>query len=319
MTKALITGVTGFAGSHLAEFLLAKKYSVTGLHRRTGSVENIAHITDRLTLYECDIRDAARLAKVVAQTEPDEIYHLVAIAQVPASHRDPRLTFEVNLHGSLNLFEAVKAVSREIKVLYVGSAHEYGHVTEKDIPINEDVPLRPTDPYSVSKASADMLAFQYACNFHMPIVRVRPFNHIGPRQSPAHAVPSFAKQITAIEKGVAEPVIDVGNLEAKRDFTDVRDMVEAYWLVLQEGEPGEVYNVCSGTAISVKELLNQLLDMSGEDIQVNQDPRKLRVGEIPLLAGSSAKIHQRTGWKPKIPLEKTLCNTLNYWRDKNQA
>ena len=286
MTKALITGVTGFAGSQLAEFLLAKKYSVTGLHRHTGNIENIAHIADKLTLYECDIRDAPRLAKVVAQAEPEEIYHLVAIAQVPTSHRDPRLTFEVNLIGSLNLFEAVKAVSKNIKVLYVGSAHEYGQATEKDIPIEEDVPLRPVDPYSVSKASADMLAFQYACNFHMPIVRVRPFNHIGPRQSLLHAVPSFAKQITAIEKGMVEPVINVGNLEARRDFTDVRDMVEAYWLVLQEGELGEVYNVCSGTAISVKELLDQLLDMSGEDIQVNQDPRKLRASEVPLLMGS---------------------------------
>jgi len=153
----------------------------------------------------------------------------------------------------------------------------------------------------------------------MPIVRVRPFKHIDPRQSPARALPSFAKQIAAMEKKLAGPVIKVGNLKARRDFTDVRDMVEVYWLVLQEGEPGEVYNVCSGTAISIREVLNRLLDTSGKDIQVKQDPRKLRACEVPLLAGSFAKVHRQTGWKPKIPLGKSLCDTLNYWREKNQA
>jgi len=314
MAQALITGINGFAGSHLADFLLSKGYQISGIIYDLEENRNIDHIKERLTLRECDIRDEARLNEVISQSSPDEIYHLAAIAHVPTSYRNPKLTFEVNLYGSLNLFEAAKAVSRDIKVLYVGSASEYGDVRDVEIPMSEDVPLRPVDPYSVSKVSADMLAFQYFKSFNMHMVRVRPFNHIGPRQSPGYVVSNFAKQIAEIEKGWKEPVISVGNLEAKRDFTDVRDMVRAYWLALQRGEPGEVYNICSGKALSIKELLQKLLAMAKKDIEVKQHPGKVRPSDVPLSLGDCSELREKTGWKPKIPVEKTLQDALDYWR-----
>jgi len=316
MTNALITGIDGFAGSHLAEFLLSKGCQVSGIVHYLKSAENIKHIKDQLTLYECDIRDAAKLNEIITQSKPDEIYHLAAIAHVPTSYRDPKLTFEVNLYGSLNLFEAVKSVSRDTKVLYVGSASEYGDAREEEISIDEDVLLRPVDPYSVSKVSADLLAYQYFKSFKMHIVRVRPFNHIGPRQSPDYVVSNFAKQIAEIEKGLKAPVITVGNLEAKRDFTDVRDMVRAYWLALQKGEPGEVYNICSGKAVSIQEVLDKLLRLSEKEIKIERDVERLRPADIPLLLGDSSKFRGKTGWEPEIPFEKTLQDTLDYWRGR---
>jgi len=316
MTTALITGINGFAGSHLAELLLSEGYQVCGIDCDLSNAENIRQIRDRLTLYECDIRDEAKLNEIISQSKLNEIYHLAAIAHVPTSYRDPRLTFEVNLYGTLNLLEAVKRSSKATKVLYVGSASEYGDVREEEIPINEDVPLRPVDPYSVSKVSADMLASQYFKSFKMYIVRVRPFNHIGPRQSPDYVVSSFARQIAEIEKGLREPVIMVGNLEAKRDFTDVRDMVRAYWLALQKGEPGEVYNICSGKAVSIQEAVNRLLKLSEKEIKTEQDVERLRPVDIPLLLGNSTKFRGNTAWEPMIPLKRTLKDTLEYWRDR---
>jgi len=314
MAKALITGIKGFAGSHLGELLLAKGYQVYGINYSCANAENIQHIRNRVTLRECDIRDEARLSEIISQSKPDEVYHLAAIAHVPTSYRNPRLTFEVNLYGTLNLLEAVKAVSRDIKILYVGSASEYGAVREDEIPIGESVPPRPVDPYSVSKVSADMLAFQYFKSFNLHVVRVRPFNHIGPRQSPDYVVPSFAKQIAEIEKGLKEPVITVGNLKSKRDFTDVRDIVRAYWLALQKGEPDEVYNICSGKAVSIQEVLDKLLKLSKKEIKIEQDVERLRPADVPLLLGDATKFREKTGWKPGISFEKTLQDTLDYWR-----
>jgi len=316
MAKALITGIKGFAGSHLVELLLAKGYQVYGINYSFANVENIQHIRNRVTLRECDIRDEARLSEIISQSKPDEVYHLAAIAHVPTSYRNPRLTFEVNLYGTLNLLGAVKAVSRDIKILYVGSASEYGAVREDEIPIDESVPPRPVDPYSVSKVSADMLAFQYFKSFNLHIVRVRPFNHIGPRQSPDYVVPSFAKQIAEIEKGLKEPVITVGNLKSKRDFTDVRDIVRAYWLALQKGEPGEVYNICSDKAVSIQEVLDKFLKLSKKEIKIEQDVERLRPADVPLLLGDATKFREKTGWEPGISFEKTLQDTLDYWLNR---
>ncbi|MFC2108307.1 GDP-mannose 4,6-dehydratase [Candidatus Bipolaricaulota bacterium] len=313
MTKALITGIKGFAGSHLAELLLAQGYCVAGLDHALDVAPSIEHIRDSLELCECDLRDSGRLNEVVSLTKPDEIYHLAAIAHVPTSYRDVRLTFDVNLNGSLSLFEAVRSADWDIKILYVGSASEYGDVREEEIPIDEDVLLRPVDPYSASKASADLLAYQYFRSFDMHIVRVRPFNHIGPRQSPEYVVSSFAKQIAEIDKSLKAPVMIVGNLEARRDFTDVRDMVRGYWFALQKGEPGEAYNICSGKAISIREVVNRLLKLSEKEIKIEQDVKRLRPADIPLLLGDSAKFRETTGWRLDIRFEKTLKDTLDYW------
>lgn len=314
MKKALITGITGFAGSHLAELLLAKGYRVAGLAHGSGGLTNIEHILERLELHECDIRDPARFHEVLGLTKPDEVYHLAAIAHVPTSYRDVRLTLEVNFHGTLNLFEAVKAAVPEARVLFVGTASEYGLVKDSEIPTHEDVPLRPVDPYGVSKAAADMLAYQYHKNYGLHIVRVRPFNHIGPRQAPDFVVPSLAKQIAEIEKGVRDPVITVGNIEAKRDLTDVRDMVSAYWHAVQQGEAGEVYNICSESAYSISELLDKFLAMAGKAIEVRQDPERLRRTDVPTLLGDCSRFRNLTGWKPRIPLDTTLRDLIEYWR-----
>ena len=318
MTKALITGIGGFAGSHLADFLLSKGCQVSGIDCNLGNAENIKHIRDRLTLYDCDIRNGAQLNEIISQNKPDEVYHLAAIAHVPIANANPKLTFDVNFYGSFNLFEAVKSLSEDTKVLYVGSASEYGDVNEEETPLDEDVPLKPVDPYSASKACADILAYQYFKSYGLHIVRVRPFNHIGPRQSPDYVCANFAKQIAEIEKGVRKPIINVGNLKPRRDFMDVRDVVRGYWLAVQKGQPGEAYNICSGKTISIKELLDKLLNMSPKDIEVKQDPQKLRASDVALLLGDPAKFKRRTGWRPEIPFERTLQDTLDYCRERLQ-
>ena len=318
MTKALITGIGGFAGSHLADFLLSAGYQVSGIDCNLGNAENTKHIRDRLTLYDCDIRNGAQLNEIISHNKPDEVYHLSAIAHVPTANANPKLTFDVNFYGSFNLFEAVKSLSEDTKVLYVGSATEYGNVRQEDIPVTEGVPLNPVDPYSASKACADILAYQYFKSYGLHIVRVRPFNHIGPRQSPDYVCANFAKQIAEIEKGVRKPIINVGNLKPRRDFMDVRDVVRGYWLAVQKGQPGEAYNICSGKTISIKELLDKLLNMSPKDIEVKQDPQKLRASDVALLLGDPAKFKRRTGWRPEIPFERTLQDTLDYCRERLQ-
>jgi len=202
--------------------------------------------------------------------------------------------------------------------LYIGSAREDGAIKEEDIPINEDLLLRPLDPYSVSKGSADLLAYQYFRSFGMQIVRVRPFNHIGPRQSPDYVLSSFAKQIAEIEKGLKDPVIRVGNLETRRDFTDVQDVVQAYYLALKKGRPGDVYNICSEKAVSIRECLEQLLELSILGIQgvkIESDPKRMRPSDVPLLFGDCSKFRHRTNWDCTITFEQTLKDLLDYWRE----
>jgi len=314
--KALITGISGFAGSHLAEFLLNKEYRVFGTFYDESTFSNLNGFIEKVTLFKCDIRNYDSLKKIIKEVQPDEIYHLAAISFIPTSLENPKLTFDTNLYGTLNLYQAIIGLKINPKVLFVGSADEYGLVKESDLPIRENCPLCPINPYSISKVSADFLSYFYFKNFHLNIIRVRPFNHIGPRQSSEFVCSSFAKQIAEIEKGLKEPVIKVGNLEPKRDFTDVRDMVRDYWLALQKGDPGEIYNICSGKAVSIKDLLDKLLAMSKKDIEVRQDPKKLRPSDIPLLLGDSTKFREKTRWKRGIPFEKTLQDILDYWRGK---
>jgi len=260
--KAFITGISGFAGSHLAEFLLNKGYEVYGTFYDKSTFLNLNGFIDNIGLFECDIRNCNDLKQIIKKVRPDEIYHLAAISFIPTALKNPKMTFDTNLYGTLNLYEAIKELKYNPKILFVGSADEYGSIKNSDLPIREDCPLRPINPYSISKASADLLSYAYFKNYHLKIIRVRPFNHIGPRQSPEFVCPSFAKQIAEIEKGLKEPIIKVGNLETKRDFTDVRDMIGAYWLALNKGEPEEVYNICSERTIKIRELLNNLLDLS---------------------------------------------------------
>ncbi len=313
--KALITGIAGFAGSHLAEYLLAHTdLEVCGvIHRRD---DNIAHLRDRLTLFRGDLRDYDFVSGILAQARPDFIFHLAAQAFVPASWRDPWDTLESNIRSQLNVLRAAVELGLEAKILVVGSNEEYGLVRPEDLPLRETAPLRPDSPYGVSKVAQDMLGLQYHLSHGLHTVRVRPFNHIGPRQSERFVASAFAKQIAEVEAGLRPPVVKVGNLSAKRDFTDVRDVVRAYWLILNQGEPGEVYNIGSGVPRSIRELLDILLGLSKVEISVEQDPSRLRPSDVPVSYCDFTKLRERTGWQPTIPFEESLRDVLNYWREK---
>ncbi len=315
--KVLITGISGFVGSHLAEYFLAqKKYDVSGIIRWRSNLENINHIHDKIKLYECDIRDAFAVKTILTEIRPDYIFHLAAQSYVPFSWRAPHETLFTNVLGELNIFESINELKIKPLIHIAGSSEEYGLVLPDELPITEENPLRPLSPYGVSKVTQDLLAYQYFKSYGLRAVRTRAFNHTGPRRAEVFVTSNFAKQIVEIEKGKRKPVIYVGNLDAVRDFLDVRDVVRAYAFALEKGQPGEVYNIASGRGIKIKELLDQLVKLSNIDIMIEKDPSRLRPSDVELLIGSSEKFQKATGWKPEIPFDKTLRDLLDYWREK---
>lgn len=317
MKKVLITGITGFVGSHLAEFLLkGNNVKVYGIIRWRSKTENIVHIKDKLKLYECDIRDASSVRKVVGEIKPDIIFHLSAQSFVPASWNAPAETLITNIIGELNVFEACRHLKINPYIQIAGSSEEYGMVRKNELPVKETNPLRPLSPYAVSKVGQDLLSYQYFMSYKMNIIRTRGFNHTGPRRGDVFAESNFAKQIALIEKGMQKPIIYVGNLEAKRDFTDVRDMVEAYWLSVKKCKTGEVYNICSGKAYSIGTVLDILLSFSNAEVKIKRDPARMRPSDVPVLIGDNSKFVKQTGWSPKIPFPQTLKDLLQYWREK---
>ena len=315
--KVLITGITGFVGSHLAEFLLTKGgVELHGIERWRSKTENIDHVVDKLILHECDIRDASSVREVIEKVRPESIFHLAAQSFVLSSWRAPAETLTTNIIGQLNIFEAVRQIGINPLIQIAGSSEEYGLVHEDELPIKETNPLRPLSPYAVSKVGQDLLAYQYYQSYKLNVVRTRGFNHTGPKRGVVFACSNFAKQIAMIEKNLQEPVIHVGNLDAKRDFTDVRDMIRGYCLSLEKGQPGEVYNICSGKIYSIKEVLNMLLGFTKAKVEVKQDPGRMRPSDVPVLFGDNSKFVKQTGWSPTIPFEQTLKDLLDYWRDK---
>lgn len=312
--RVLITGITGFVGSHLAEYALAEGARVYGTLRWRSRSENIDHIKDKLALEDCDVRDASNVYEVVKTVKPDWIFHLAAQSFVPTSWKSPAETLITNIVGALNVLEAVRKLALDCRVHIAGSSEEYGLVLPHQTPITEDNPLYPLSPYGVSKVAQDLLGFQYYHSYQLKIVRTRAFNHTGPRRGEVFVTSNFAKQIVEVEKGIRPPVIKVGNLEAKRDFTDVRDIVKAYWLALEKGVPGEVYVLASGTALSIREVLEKLLKLSQVKVKIEVDPERMRPSDVPLLVGDSSRFRKQTGWKPGIPLDKTLQDLLDYWR-----
>ncbi|MFQ5859124.1 MAG: GDP-mannose 4,6-dehydratase, partial [Anaerolineae bacterium] len=311
--RALITGIAGFAGSHLAEYLLAgTDWEVWGtLHHNEY---NVRHLCDQLSLRRVDLREPEAVKDLLREVRPDRVYHLAGQSYVPASWDDPWRTFEINVRSQVNLLEAILAANLTPRVLIVASNEEYGFITPDDLPIDEDTPLRPASPYAVSKVAQDMLGLQYHLNDHLFVVRVRPFNHIGLRQRPEFVAAAFARQLAEIEAGVRPPVVRVGNLETERDFTDVRDMVRAYFLALERGEAGEVYNIGAGEAHSIRQLLDILLDLSTAQVTVEQDPSRIRPSDVPVVVCDVTKFRMQTGWAPQIAFRESLHSVLNYWR-----
>ena len=316
--KVLVTGVTGFAGSHLVDFILAKKpgTEITGIQRWRSRTENIEHFSDKIRLVECDLRDASSVRDVLDAERPEWIFHLAAQSFVPTSWTAPTESLVTNIIGQLNIFEAVKKLGIKPRIQLACSSEEYGLVLEDELPIRETNPLRPLSPYAVSKVGQDMLGYQYWMSFRIPVVRTRGFNHEGPRRGPVFVCSDFAKQIADIEKGRRPPVVRVGNLDARRDFTDVRDVVRAYWLALEKGEPGEVYNIASGKCWTIRAMLDFLLGQSTAKIKVESDPARMRPSDVPVLLGDATKFRDRTGWVPEIPFEQTMTDLLAYWRER---
>lgn len=315
MGKILVTGITGFAGSYLAEDLVAAGHDVHGTFLNDNTNKNLDIVKDKVQLHKLNILDAKHVEKLVAEIRPNVIYHLAAFTSPAESFKDPEKVINNNITGELYLLDAVSNTKTETRVLITSSAEVYGMVKQSDLPVNEKTELRPGSPYAVSKIAQDYLALQYHFSHGLDTIRVRPFNHIGPRQAPAFVVASFAKQIADIEKGKQEPILTVGNLDAKRDFTDVRDMVKAYQALIEKGENGEVYNIGSGVSHRIQEILDSLISLSEVKIEIKEDPAKLRPSDTPDIYSDNTKLEQTTGWKPTIPLAKTLQDTLNYWRE----
>jgi GDP-D-mannose dehydratase len=308
--RLLITGVGGFVGRHLAAALAqGTDWELWGWARRP-----VDGLPDRLQMMSVDLRNPEEVQRALARVAPEGIIHLAAQSDVAESWRDPWGTFETNVRGTLNLLDGLRALGLRPRVLVVTSNEVYGLVRPEELPIREEQPLRPANPYGLSKVAQDGLAAVYARAYALPIIRARPFNHIGPGQAPRFVVPSFARQIAWIEAGLQEPVLRVGNLEVQRDFTDVRDVVRAYRLLLERGEPGEVYNIGSGRPRSIREVLETMLAMAQVEVRIEVDPQRLRPVDIPVSVADTTRIRERVGWQPLIPFEQSLRDVLEEWR-----
>jgi GDP-4-dehydro-6-deoxy-D-mannose reductase len=302
----------------LADYLLAEQTEVEifGTQRWRSRTENIEHLAGKIELREADLRDYTSIHRVLDEVRPDAIFHLAAQSFVPTSWRAPAETLSTNIIGQTYIFEAVRALQLDPTIQIAGSSEEYGLVLPDEVPIKETNPLRPLSPYAVSKVAQDLLAYQYFESYGLKTIRTRGFNHTGPRRGDVFVTSNFAKQIASIEAELQEPVIRVGNLESVRDFTDVRDTVRAYWLAVEKGRPGEVYNIASGRETSIRQLLDSLVELSRTRVEVEIDPDRLRPSDVEVLIGDASKFHADTGWAPTIPLEQTLEDLLDFWRER---
>jgi GDP-4-dehydro-6-deoxy-D-mannose reductase len=321
MKRVLITGITGFAGSHLADFLLAEhpEVEVWGTYRWRSRRENIEHIEGRIRLLECELDDATAVRRALEASLPDAIFHLAAQSFVPASWVAPADTLRSNILGQTNIFEAIRELELDPVIQIACSSEEYGLVLPGETPIKESNPLRPLSPYAVSKVAQDYLAYQYFQSYGIKAIRTRGFNHEGPRRGEVFVMSNFAKQVATIEAGLHEPLIRVGNLDSVRDFTDVRDMVRAYWLAVNRATPGEVYNIASGHGITIRDMLQKILDRAQVEVKIETDPARLRPSDVEVLIGDATRFRAATGWEPRIPLDRTIADTLDYWRGRLAA
>jgi GDP-4-dehydro-6-deoxy-D-mannose reductase len=342
--RVLITGITGMVGSFLAEYLTDQhpEVEVFGTFRWRSKLDNLEdlraagklnvldggqRITDQaslrravrpgeVTVVDCELQDASAVRGVIRAVQPDRIFHLAAQSFVPTSWTAPSATLTNNIVAQVNLFEAIREAHLDPVIHIAGSSEEYGLVHPDEAPIREDNPLRPLSPYAVSKVAQEMLAIQYFRSYGMKCIVTRGFNHTGPRRGQVFVTSSFARQIAEIEAGYRKPVLDVGDLDSQRDWTDTRDMVRAYWLAAERGEPGEVYNVGQGTCIRVGEMLDILLSHSSVEIAKEPDPSRMRPSDVRLLWANVDKFKKATGWEPTIPFDQTMADLLGYWRER---
>jgi len=308
--KALVVGGGGFVGPYLVRHLtkdLGYDVTVTKTEKETLTI-------DSAVVRNLDILDKDQISELLCEEKPDYLFHLAAQSSVAYSWKNPTLTVDVNIKGCVNLLEAVKDADKKPRVLLIGSGEEYGHIKKDECPIIEDNVLRPGNIYAATKSCQNMLGKIYSDAYGLDVMMVRAFNHIGPNQTPMFVVADFCKQVADIEKGKQEPVIYVGNLSAKRDFTDVRDVVKAYALLVKNGRRGETYNVGTGHAIEIRQILDEIIAMSDRDIEVKIDEKKLRPVDVPIIEPDIDKIRKEVGWQPVISLKQTLKETLEYWR-----
>ena len=317
MTNVLVTGIDGFVGSHLAEALLNLGGDrIFGLVRDHSGTSRIDRLRSRIELIESDITDFDQVRQAIDECKPDKLFHLAGQAFVPLAMADPLSSFRVNIDGGINVLESVRQGHPACSILIVSSGEVYGVVDGKSLPISETRPMVPTNPYAASKACIDLIAQQYRNSFNLNVVVARPFNHIGPGQSDAFVSSAFARQIVEIKLGKREAKLFVGNLEPKRDFTDVRDVVRAYTLLLEKPSKLGVYNVCSGKAVPIRSILTMLLELSGVKAEVVDDPSRHRTNDVPEVMGSADRLHAATGWKPEVPLPQTLTDLLAFWEER---
>ena len=310
----LITGVTGFVGDHLLEYTAGQTERIYGIGHIAVDT-SYAHYK-HFQLFTTDLRDDLGINSVVRKAQPDIVYHLAGVASVKKFDADITASFEINTNGSLHLFEAVRQHSPKSKIVFISSGEVYGEVDKKNLPVTEETSIAPTNLYGVSKASAELLALNYWKNYGVDITILRPFNHIGPGQSTDFVTASFAKQIAQIKKNKKEPVLEVGNDEVKRDFTDVRDIVRAYDLAAKKCGGGEVYNVSSGTLYTISEILDKMIALAQIKVEIKESADRVRKHDIDYVWGSPKKFMSKTGWKPRYKIEDTLRDLLAYWMER---
>lgn len=311
--KALIIGVDGFVGRYLSEYLLKKGYEVFGTYLHDFDSDSISN---QVILQKLDITDLEKTRERLSNMDPDYIFHLAAQSSAALSWKIPQKTMNVNINGTLNVLESVRGLGINTRILLIGSSEEYGFIEPNEVPVSENQPLRPGNPYAISKISQSMLGQLYSKAYKMEIIVVRAFNHIGPGQSDMFVVSEFAKRIAMIENGTSEPILKVGNIDAERDFTDVRDIVRAYELLAVLGTSGEIYNVGSGKSYKISDILERLLKLSTCKISIENDLDRKRPSDVPISRCDNRKLISTTGWENETDIESTLYDVLCYWRKR---
>ena len=320
MERILITGITGFVGSHLADLALEKNCKIFGLKRwNLSRMRNVKHLIDKINWIDCDITDPVSVKKAIEKANPDKIFHLAAESFVSPSWDHPSHYMDVNYKGTVNILEAIRELKINPRILIPGSGEEYGDIPENELPITEKTTLIPVNPYAVTKIAQDLISHVYNITYGLNVIRVRAFNHEGPRRDNVFGIPWFAYQIAKIEKGLQEPIIKTGHIEDKRNFTHIRDMVEAYWIAIEKCIPGELYLIGSDEPEKIytyRQVVEILIKLSSvNDIKIERDEKYVRPTSVPRLIGDTSKFRELTGWSAKIPIEKILQDTLDYWRN----